>query len=253
MSPSGDFVVEEGEGTLVITLGPRVSALDNTSLLERRSALAEAIQSTTASAVIIDFSQVGYFGSLLLDTLCVLWKQVRERSGAMALCNLSEVSKEILTRSKLNSLWPIYSSRHDAIQGLQHATQRAQARPKFDPSADSRVVHKSADPTPSRLRIHSTGHRTVVGFAGGDLPPEHVLSRYLAQITGLIDQHACREFAFDMAGVSTVPSGFLAVVTSILNKGVEVAIINSSTEIREVLALTNFDRRVRVDESDRAV
>jgi anti-sigma B factor antagonist len=115
MSASNDFVVERVGDTIVIMPGPRMSALDNANLIESRSELVDAIRKTTTSAVIVDFSQVGYFGSLLLDTLCVVWKTLRERSGTMALCHVSDVAQEILAKSKLNSLWPIYSSRQDAI------------------------------------------------------------------------------------------------------------------------------------------
>jgi anti-anti-sigma factor len=119
MSPSNDFVVEEVQGAIVITLIPQVGALESANFAQRRGALLDAIRNTTASAVIIDFAHTGYFGSLLLDTLGALWKHVRERSGTMALCNLSEVSKEILTTSKLDSIWPIYSSRRAAIEAQQ--------------------------------------------------------------------------------------------------------------------------------------
>jgi anti-sigma B factor antagonist len=115
MSASNDFVVERVGDTIVIMPGPRMSALENANLIESRSELVDAIRKTTTSAVIVDFSQVAYFSSLLLDTLCVVWKTLRERSGTMALCHVSTVAQEILAKSKLNSLWPIYSSRQDAI------------------------------------------------------------------------------------------------------------------------------------------
>jgi anti-sigma B factor antagonist len=243
MSPSNDFVVEQVGDAIVIMPGPRISGLHDANLAEKRGALVDAIRNQNAPTVVIDFSQVEYFGSLLLDTLCVVWKQVRERSGTMALCNVSQIAQEILTKSKLNSLWPIYSTRQDALG----ARQRARPPGKIDSSADSKLFHEVRDDRASRLQVRETGRRTVVGFAGGDLPPEHVLSRYMEQITHLIVEHDCREFAFDMAGVSTVPSGFLGVLTTILNKGVQVSVMNSSTEIREILALTNFDRRVQFE------
>jgi anti-anti-sigma regulatory factor len=65
-----------------------------------------------------------------------------------------------------------------------------------------------------------------------------------------IERQQCRQFVFDMSGVSSVPSGFLGVITSILNRGVQISVSNSSTEIREVLALTNLDRRVRFEHVD---
>ena len=46
--------------------------------------------------------------------------------------------------------------------------------------------------------------------------------------------------------MSAVPSGFLGLMASVLKKGVVVSVENASREVREVLALTNFDRLVKV-------
>src|SRR6476659_4466475 len=65
MSASNDFVVEQMECATVIVLGPRISGLDIPDLAERRGAMVDALRSQGASTVIVDFSQVEYFGSLL--------------------------------------------------------------------------------------------------------------------------------------------------------------------------------------------
>ncbi len=79
------------------------------------------------------------------------------------------------------------------------------------------------------------------------MPPDYAMSRELSQLTKMIDQQSCREFVFDMAGVSSVPTGFLGVVTSLLNRGGRISVSNSSSELREILAITNLDRRVRYE------
>jgi hypothetical protein len=62
----------------------------------------------------------------------------------------------------------------------------------------------------------------------------------------LIESSSCRELTFDLTGVTAVPSGFLGVMASVLKKGVAVSVKNPSREVSEVLALTNFDRLVKV-------
>ncbi len=245
MSHTNDFSIEKVDGAVVITPGPRISALDNNYLAERRTALVDAIRQAAGSSVVVDFSSVGYFGSLLLDTLCIVWKQARERSGTMALCNLSEVSKEILNKSRLNSLWPVFESRQAALDAVRRAPSNAGSQ-----ASDSTITVNREDNAASRIQVRSSGERTVVGFSGGELPRDYILSRDLAEIVNLIERQHCREFVFDMAGVPSVPSGFLGVITSILNRGVQISVSNSSTEIREVLALTNLDQRVRYEQVD---
>jgi anti-sigma B factor antagonist len=250
MSHMNDFQIEQVDDAIVITPGPRISSLDNNYLAERRTALVEVIRNSPESTVIVDFSRVGYFGSLLLDTLCVVWKQARERSGTMSLCNLTDVSKEILNKSRLNSLWPVFSSRQEALD----ASQRARENEPIAASEASTLTHdregeslSRASAAPRRLRLQPSGDRTVVGFVGGDVPPDYALCRELSRLTNLIDQKECREFVFDMAGVSSVPSGFLGVLTSLLNRGGQISVSNSSSELREILAITNLDRRVRYE------
>jgi anti-sigma B factor antagonist len=253
MSHVNDFQIEELDDAIVITPGPRIGSLDNSYLAERRSALVDAIRKSSESAVIVDFSRVGYFGSLLLDTLCVVWKQTRERSGTMALCNLTDVSKEILNKSRLNSLWPVFATREAAI----NASRRPPANESVAASSTSTISYNRMGDLPScakdpccRLEIRPSGNRTVIGFVGGDLPSDYVLSRELGQLTSLIDRQLSREFVFDMAGVSSVPGGFLGVLTSLLNRGGQISVSNSSNELREILALTKLDRRVKYEPND---
>ncbi len=162
MSQVNDFQIEEVDDAIVITPGPRISSLDNNYLAERRTALVDAIRKTSESTVIVDFSRVGYFGSLLLDTLCVVWKQTRERSGTMCLCNLTEVSKEILNKSRLNSLWPVFSSRQEAIDSSRRARERAdRCVGEVDPvlrlcgrSTQPRQQRSQSPPAPAFWRSH---------------------------------------------------------------------------------------------------
>ena len=58
---------------------------------------------------------------LLLDTLCVIWKCIRQRSGRLLLCNLSEFAYDILKVSRLNQLWPVYNSREEALDAVRLA------------------------------------------------------------------------------------------------------------------------------------
>jgi anti-anti-sigma factor len=120
MNPAREFQTERVGDTLVIVPGAAVGSLSGNDLIDQRRMLVDQIRSSAVGSVVVDFAKVEYFGSFLLDTLCVVWKEIRQRSGNMSLCHLSEVSAEILDRSRLNRLWANHDSRRAAINAVRH-------------------------------------------------------------------------------------------------------------------------------------
>jgi len=116
--PSEYFALERAGSVLVVVLGQSLDSLCGSELLEERSILLDEIREPTIGAVVIDFANVEYFDSLVLDTLCQVWKHLREREGKMALCNLSEVGDQILRTSRLDTLWHLRPSRLSALESL---------------------------------------------------------------------------------------------------------------------------------------
>lgn len=244
------FATEIVDDTLFVVPSQKAGTLSNVDQTKERSAFLQEIRSSRIKGVVFDLTALDVFGSQMLATLCLAWKQVRERGAEMALCNLSETAVQVIERSKLNSLWPIYASRELAVESLRSAD--AEPIRACDTTSGSivdgdtrRLGHLYA-PAHSRLEVIELGPRTVVGFGGDDLPPEHALGRYLSEIYELIASSGCRELTFDLAGVTLVPSGFLGVMASVMKKGVAVSVKNPSREVREVLALTNFDQLVKI-------
>ena len=203
----------------------------------------EQIHSPDVRSVVFDLANAEYFGSLVLDTLCMAWKHTRECGASMALCNVSPFGLEILRRAKLNMLWPVFASREQAVEALRSVSgQNATASRR-----ESKMTGPPMTDLTSRLQVLETEPVLVIGFGGRDLPPEHVLGRYLGEIGELIDRTGCRELAFEMEGVVMVPSGFLGVIASITKRGVAVTIRHPSVDVRDVLELTHFDQIVKLD------
>jgi anti-sigma B factor antagonist len=244
------FATEIVDETFFVVPSQNAGTLPNLDLANERSAFLQEIRAARIKGVVFDLAALEVFGSQMLATLCLAWKQVRDRGLGMVLCNLSETAVQVIERSKLNSLWPIYASRQLAVESLRSADAEP-IRPCHTPSGSivegdtSRLGHLYA-PVNSRLEVIELGPRTVVGFGGDDLPPEHTLGRYLNEIYELIASSGCKELTFDLAGVTLIPSGFLGVMASVMKKGVAVSVKNPSREVREVLALTNFDQLVKI-------
>jgi anti-anti-sigma factor len=68
--------------------------------------------------VVIDLSRVSYFGSVFLALLLRCHKLVRQRGGELVLCGASELARELLQITNLDTLWAIYDSRDEALEAV---------------------------------------------------------------------------------------------------------------------------------------
>jgi anti-sigma B factor antagonist len=236
------FSTEIVERILLIAPSQRVAALTGVELAQERSAFLEKIRNSDIKGVVFDLGALQAFGSLMLGTLCLSWKQARDQGAPMVLCRVSATGRIVLERSKLSSVWPIFDSRELALDALRSANAGGipLSAPETLPLGFEKFVRGH------RLEVLELGPRTTIGFGGGELPPEHAFGRYLGEIYELIESSGCRELTLDLAGVSAVPSGFLGVLASVLKKGVTVSVKNASREVREALSLTNFDRLIKI-------
>jgi anti-anti-sigma factor len=100
--------------------------------LEVDDVLAE-LDEAAAKEVVVDFSEVPYFGSCLLAAIQRIWKHMNRFGGQVALCNVSEVGLDILRVSRFVELWPIYETREEA-EGALHS-HSAQPQPDRLPNS----------------------------------------------------------------------------------------------------------------------
>lgn len=69
--------------------------------------------------VVIDLSEVDYFGSVFLSLLLRTWKSVFQHGGTMVLCHVSTRARELLKVTALDTLWAIYDTRDEAMAVLE--------------------------------------------------------------------------------------------------------------------------------------
>ena len=111
-----------------------------------------------------------------------------------------------------------------------------------EPSNEDSAV-RLGQPKDSRvLKVYQTGELTVVGFGGQDVPDEVCIANYRDQLFKLIEEHKCQVLAFDLTGVTLVPSGMLGLLTSLRNKVERIELYNPSVDVREVLHMTRLDQ-----------
>lgn len=101
---------------------------------------------------------------------------------------------------------------------------------------------------PNVLKIYQTGELTVVGFGGQDVPDEVCIAAYRDQLFQLVAQNQCKVLAFDLTGVTLIPSGMLGVLTSLRSKVSRLELYNPSTDVREVLHMTRLENLFDIKE-----
>lgn len=67
-------------------------------------------------SVVVDLSRtVACTSDRLLGPLVVLWNRVRKQQGEMSVCGLCDHGREVLQRTKLESLWRICNTLEEAL------------------------------------------------------------------------------------------------------------------------------------------
>ena len=116
-TPLSLFEIECQGDTVIISPVIDLREFEYEQLVDEANEAFDYLEKTrNAKNLVVDFQKTDYFGSTALGFFLKLWKKVRDRKGQMAFCQLSDHEKEILTVTKLDSLWPICQSRDEALK-----------------------------------------------------------------------------------------------------------------------------------------
>ncbi len=115
----GIFQIKRQGDTLIVVPVVDLSELDYQRINAGARAILAALDGTNIKNVVLDLSRTDYYGSTALGFFLNLWKKVRSWKGRMAFCNVSEYEREILRVTELDNLWPICSSRSEALAAVR--------------------------------------------------------------------------------------------------------------------------------------
>jgi anti-sigma B factor antagonist len=119
-NPTDDAFTIERRGDLTVITATRDLERIEFSLEELVSDLVlKPLRRQESPSIVFDLSQVDYFGSMFLAVLIRCWKLVLSRGGTMALSGVNQNTRELLRVTALDTVWPMYASRREAIEALQ--------------------------------------------------------------------------------------------------------------------------------------
>ena len=117
------FSVARDGDVLVVTVLCSVSSLADADILDEVQQVLDHLREPGLRGAVVDLARSGYFGSSMLEALRVIWNEVCAIGGRMALCNVSDVCREILEVARFNTIWPIVPALDDALQVVRAAEQ----------------------------------------------------------------------------------------------------------------------------------
>jgi anti-anti-sigma factor len=68
--------------------------------------------------IVFDLSRVENFGSMFLALLIRCWRLALSQGGSMALSGVTERTRELLRVTALDTVWPIYDTKREAMDAL---------------------------------------------------------------------------------------------------------------------------------------
>ena len=113
------FLIESSKGVVTITLLNHVSSSRPQEVEPIWELIVKEMQDQSWTKLIIDLQKLHHCGSGDLVLLLRLWKNVAALSGRFVLCNLTPQVAELLTHTKLNTIWPCYPSPEAARAELE--------------------------------------------------------------------------------------------------------------------------------------
>ena len=119
MSSSRFFSTEQDGETLVVSTLRDITSLADENLQAELEELERQLEEASVKNLVIDFCQVTYLESSMLNAMVILWKRVRTSGGKMALCNVSKLVREILEITNFDTLWPMLPSRDEAMESVR--------------------------------------------------------------------------------------------------------------------------------------
>jgi anti-anti-sigma factor len=119
MTNSVLFDVEVRQPTLIVVPQENVSSLTDERVQPELVRLMKTLEDPKLRNVVVDFGQIDYFGSSMLEALLKLWKQVHGQAGKMAVCNVSAIGREVLQVGRFDTLWDVFDSREEALKAME--------------------------------------------------------------------------------------------------------------------------------------
>lgn len=113
-----DFRLEWHGNTVIITPASNVEEMRWDLIEQAADIVMDPLREQEVPMVVVDLSDVNYFGSVFLALLLRCHKFVKSKGGELVLSGASKMATELLRVTALDTLWAIYDTRDDALDAV---------------------------------------------------------------------------------------------------------------------------------------
>jgi anti-anti-sigma factor len=118
LSQNQSFRIERHGDIAVIIPSPEMESMHENLIQQAAHMVLAPLRQDPPGGVVVDLSQVKYFGSVFLSFLLRCHKLAKEHGSEVVLAGASERSRELLHLTALDTLWALYDTRAQALEAL---------------------------------------------------------------------------------------------------------------------------------------
>ncbi len=115
------FQVEKLPPFLYVTPSGQGASFRYADLQMESNVVRALVADASCAHLIIDLSNLDYFGSEFIGALILLGREKKNRGGRVAICAANESMHDVLKGMSLFRLWPYYDTREAAAEALTAA------------------------------------------------------------------------------------------------------------------------------------
>ncbi len=108
--------IQQGEITIVELTDRKI--LDEASISQIGEHLTALVTESPKPKLVVDFGNVAHMSSSALGMLITLHKRVREKGGALRLCNIQPSIHEVFEITRLGEVFRILPTREEAVREI---------------------------------------------------------------------------------------------------------------------------------------
>ena len=117
-SQGQSFSVERHGEVAVIIPSPEVESMHDSLMQQAAEMVLAPLKDDPPSGLIIDLSQVKYFGSVFISFLLKCHMLAKRQGSEIVLAGASERCRELLSVTDLDKLWALYDTQKQALDVL---------------------------------------------------------------------------------------------------------------------------------------
>lgn len=118
-SHSSDSIKIQLRGDIaVITPSAEIENMPESLIEQAAATVLGPLRSDPPGGIIVDFSQVGFVGSVFLSFLLRCHKIVKLQGSEMVLAGVTSRTRELLRITALDTIWALYDTQAEALDAL---------------------------------------------------------------------------------------------------------------------------------------